>query len=254
MNISTNLNWRCLLAAALCILMLAVHSSDLADTAKSAPSGSERLVFKSSFEQEPLTAMAPQHELVRGVARTGQCSLMGQVSKPNDACVLKIPFEAKKNGVLLIRYWVRCDNKSTAATFVRIGKKRFRIGPRVDKIASDHWTRVKAQYRAATDVSGTIEVIAPSSHSAPMGKAWIDDIEIREVWDEFSWPDHVEDFPAIANDSMGQLWLASLGRQVPKRFIRVYGIDGKRRTLMCTIEPTGTTGIAAPAIAGLEKG
>ena len=73
----------------------------------------------------------------------------------------------------------------------------------------------------STDTRGVIQIVAPSSHNAPVGKAWIDDVYVWETVSECDWSDHVEDFPVITYDTSGQLWMAVLERPMNRSLIRV---------------------------------
>ena len=171
-----------------------------------------RVLVQTSFEEGDAALSAPQHQLVKGVARTGKRSLMGEVTGPDRACVLEVPFEAKKGRVVHVSFRVRSDRRSACATFVRIGKERTRIGTKIDRVPAGKWKRIWALYRAQGDTRGVIQIAAPSSWGAPAGKMWIDDLRVIEAEDECRWPAHVEDFPSLACDRAGQLLLAALAR------------------------------------------
>lgn len=71
---------------------------------------------------------------------------------------------------------------------------------------------------------------------------------------EMEWPPHVEDFPALTCDRSGNVFMATLERPMPERFIRVYRIKNLLRQQVCTLQPENLTGIAPPAIAALDNG
>ena len=71
---------------------------------------------------------------------------------------------------------------------------------------------------------------------------------------EISWPTHVQDFPVLSADRTGQVWMAVIERPIPRRFIGVYRIDGNTPEEICTLEPSGLTGIGPPSIAGTDNG
>jgi hypothetical protein len=213
-----------------------------------------RTILETSFEKGQPVIAARQHSLVEGVARTGKCSMIGEVTGPNQARFLEIPFESKKDRIMHVSFWVRSDKKSACAVFVRIGKKRTSIRRRIDNVPVRKWINVEARYQVSGDTRGVIQIVAPSSHNAPAGKAWIDDVHVWETVSQCDWPDYVEDFPAITYDKSGGLWMAVLQRQKNRRLIRVYRVDGRQRRRVCVLEPPGLTGIGAPAIAGLQNG
>jgi len=213
-----------------------------------------RTILKTSFEEGQPVLGVKQHRLVEGVARTGEYSMMGEVTGPNQARFLEIPFESKKDRILHVSFWVRSDKRSACAVFMRIGKVRTSLRPRIDNVPVRTWRHVEARFTVSKDTRGVIQIVAPSSHNAPAGKAWIDDVDVWETVSECDWPDHVEDFPVIAFDQSGRLWMAVLERSLHRGRVCVYRLDGQRRQEVCIFEPPGLTGIGAPAVAGLQNG
>jgi len=69
-----------------------------------------------------------------------------------------------------------------------------------------------------------------------------------------NWPKDVEQFPALACDEKNTIWMAAMVRPVPDSHIRVECVENGRRRRICILQPRGTTGIAAPAIAPLPEG
>ncbi|MHC4582312.1 MAG: CehA/McbA family metallohydrolase domain-containing protein, partial [Planctomycetota bacterium] len=69
-----------------------------------------------------------------------------------------------------------------------------------------------------------------------------------------SWPEDVEQFPALACDGSSNIWMASLVRPMPDRHIRIDCLKAGGRKRACILEPPNMTGITAPAIAPLANG
>jgi hypothetical protein len=63
------------------------------------------------------------------------------------------------------------------------------------------------------------------------------------------WPAHVQDFPALATDARGQVWMAVVERPVPRRHVGVYRVQDGKPVAVCALEPDGLTGLGPPAIA-----
>lgn len=215
---------------------------------------SSRTILETSFEEGQPVLDAKQHRLVEGVARTGKCSMMGEVTGLNQARFLEIPFVSKKDRVLHVSFWVRSDKRSACAAFVQVGKVRTSIRRRIDNVPVRTWRHVEARFAVSKDTRGVIQIVAPSSHNAPAGKAWVDDVRVWETISECDWPDHVEDFPVVTYDKSGRLWMAVLERPRYRGLVRVYRVDGQRRREVCVLEPPQLTGIGAPAIVGLQNG
>lgn len=65
---------------------------------------------------------------------------------------------------------------------------------------------------------------------------------------------YVEDFPVMATDVSGQIWLAVIERPNLTRQIGVYRLVNSNREQVCTLTIDRLTGIGRPAITGLEEG
>ena len=216
--------------------------------------GDRRLVFESSFEAGHPMLDAREHTVAEGVARTGTRSMVGEVAGPGQACMLEIPFSSKRGRTLHISFYVRSNKRSACAVFVRVGNKRASLGRRVDHIPVRTWKKVRARYHVERDTTGVVQIVAPSSFSAPAGKAWIDDVQVYETEDVRSWPENVQDFPALAADRANNIWLATVERPGRRCLVRLDRIRGEGRNLACSFEPDGATGIGAPAITALNEG
>ena len=216
--------------------------------------GAERVIFESSFEKGQAMLAAKQHKIVEGVARTGKRSMMGEVKKDREACFLEVPFESQGGRVLHVSYWVRSDKLSASAVFVRTGKMRAGMAKRVDNVPANRWVRVEGRYEVQENCRGVVQIVAPSSHSAPVGKAWIDDVRVWETVSEVDWPGVVEDFPEVAYDGKGRLWMASLERISGCGEVRVDRIENGKRREVSRMQSAAATGMGRPAIAGLADG
>ncbi|MHC4536440.1 MAG: DUF3604 domain-containing protein [Planctomycetota bacterium] len=69
-----------------------------------------------------------------------------------------------------------------------------------------------------------------------------------------TWPEDVEQFPALACDAENTIWMASVVRPIPDSHIRVDCIKNGRKKRICILQPKGMTGIAAHSIAPLQQG
>lgn len=218
--------------------------------------GGTRVLLQTSFEQGQSRDVykAPKFQLAKGFAHTGEYSLVAEVIQPNQAQTLEVPFQVKQGKVIRVSCWIRSDRYSSCSTFVRVGKIRTMIGAKIDKVDAKEWQRVLAIYRAGADATGVIQINLPSSWHGRTGKAWIDDLTVVEADDDCQYPEHVMDFPAIACDGKGPAWMAALERPAGRKLIGIYRVDHRQREQVCTLEPEKLTGIAAPAVAALDKG
>lgn len=220
--------------------------------------GRERVIFESGFEKGQPMVAAKQHRVVEGIARTGRRSMMGEVNGDRQACFLEVPFESKAGHVIHASCWVKSEKGSAAALFVRVGQKRVAMSRRVDKVPTNRWVRMEGRYEVPANCKGFVQFVAPSSHSAPAGKAWIDDVRVWETQSRVEWPGVVQDFGELAYDGKGRLWMASLERTTGCGRVRLDRIEnGKRRQVQVpwmSIGSAGVTGVGRPAIAGLAEG
>ena len=69
-----------------------------------------------------------------------------------------------------------------------------------------------------------------------------------------TWPEDVEQFPALACDGKNTIWMASVVRPMPDKHIRIDCVRAGKRKSICILQPRNMTGITAPAIAPLAKG
>ena len=225
-----------------------------------AAGGDVKTIVRTGFEKTDPAVKATAHKIVTGVARTGERSLMGQVSGANQANILDIPFKAPRGGTLGVSFRVRGDSGSACTVWVRQGRRRERISM-LTSIPTNTWAHVEASKRLEAGAVGTVQIVAPSSWGGcPAGKAWIDDLAItldtsdRARPEALKWPAAVEGFPALACDASGGLWLAVLERGRNDLCIRVFRMAGGQRKSVCALRPEGLTGIGPPAIVGAGKG
>jgi len=221
-----------------------------------AGSADERVLYSTSFEEAQPAPKAPAYTLTDRRSRTGKRSLTGAIDKANTGCFLRIPFEATKGKLLCVSYWILGQRGTAATMFVRTGKglkSRKRIGGAAAP-AMNKWRQVIGEYLVGDNTSGVVEIVAPAGWSGKPGRVWIDDVQLTETKAPPKPPEIVEDFPSIACDSKGVVWLAMLERPMPRRRISVYRVEGDKRVKVCSFEPPGLTGLGAPSVAALPSG
>ena len=213
------------------------------------------IVFQTGFEKNNLSVDISDFELVDGMAYQGRRSLMGQITGPKQACFLQIPHYAKKGRQINVSFFVRTDKRSACAVFWRKNKAKTPLA-RLKGGSPDKWTYVSCSHVFDTNEKGDIQIVAPSSYDAPAGRAWIDQLLITETdaVSESDWPERVIDFPAMAADKTGTIYLATLERPEPARSIGVYKVKDQKRTRICSLEPKSISGVSAPAVAAMENG
>ena len=234
-----------------------LHAADIPGGGPAwAGSQEKKVLFQTGFEQGQPTGELDGLQPTTRRARTGKRAVFGQVDKPQSGCFLRVPFTSSRGRMLHVSFWMVGDRGTVATMFVHSGpgrKDRKRIGTKYE-VSASKWRRVEASFRLEGGSRGVLEVVAPTSWSGKPGRVWIDDLVLAESADVTGWPACVEDFPALACDKAGALWMALLDRPVPRRRISVYRLAGGKRTPVCSIEPPGLTGLAPPTIAPLDSG
>ena len=216
-----------------------------------------RTLVKTSFEAGEFLPDLEDHTLVTQRKRTGKQCLSGSIDKPQTGCFLRIPFASSKGKRVRVSFWVMGDRGTTATMFVgqtKARKDRVRVACGKVMFSPGKWQQVQGVYRVDTVTRGWIEIIAPAGWSGKVGRVWIDDLVVTESADQTEWPECVEDFPALACDEGGTLWMALLDRPIPRKRISVFRFEGGTRKLVCSFEPKGVTGLHPPAVAGLDEG
>ena len=212
------------------------------------------VVFRSSFEPgDPMPPTLDGHTVTDAAARTGKRSLVGEVKGPNAARFLEIPLTLAAGRLVHIECHVRSDQRSACAVWLRSGGKRISLG-RTDRIPAGKWKRVTATWRADEAFAGVVQIVAPSSFNAPVGRMWIDDVTVTTYEDPCDWPAFVHDFPATAADAKGRVWMATLQRPVDRGLICIYRLDGTEPREGATLDPKPCTAVAPPAIAAAGDG
>ena len=124
---------------------------------------------------------------------------------------------------------------------------RLRISP--DSLEKDSINSIsRRDFLTSTVAAGLVNLIPWTA----TGQVFTDLTDQSEG--EMEWPPHVEDFPALTCDRSGNVFMATLERPMPERFIRVHRIKNLQRQQVCTLQPKNLTGIAPPAIAALDNG
>jgi len=146
-------------------------------------------------------------------ARSGTRCMMGQVTAKNRSKTLAQELDLDSKRLYRLRMWLRSPDRCRAIIHLINGKSRLEV------IEAANLPRKWRQYEVlfAPRISGkqTLQFAVPSSYSARgrIGKAYIDDIEL-EALSTPGMPVNVtnnqgfNDFPALAAERDGALWLA----------------------------------------------
>lgn len=188
-------------------------------------------------------------------ARGGRCAL-GEITAPNQHQQIDIPLKDLANRSLELTVRLRSDQNSRCAIWLRpaTGERR-RVGDLAN--VPKGWKEAQFRFETGLMAEGTLEIVVPSSWGAPAGKVWVDEITLvagpAMVPVPYS-PQAAEDFPVLAKDGAGTVWLASLVRDNASRQIGIWKVVNGERQPVAMLDESGRTGIDAPALAGTTNG
>ncbi|MFV1964245.1 MAG: hypothetical protein ACC628_02390 [Pirellulaceae bacterium] len=155
---------------------------------------------------------APGHELVseNGAARTGKTCLTGEVTKPNTHLSLRQRVHVKAGNRYLFRVAVRATNRTKLVLFITEEGKRRNVVSWQNVPAK--WRRYNVAVPFHSDGEIELELILPSSHGAPAGRMWVDNVSLIETpmppRTSVSQDDGFNDEPAMALADDGSLYVA----------------------------------------------
>ncbi|MFZ5831988.1 MAG: CehA/McbA family metallohydrolase [Planctomycetota bacterium] len=173
------------------------------------------VITNGGFE-EGFSSWTPdaKHEIVRGSeeAHSGQACVTGEVTAPKQALFLKQKIRVRRD----CRYDFECFARATNGTKLVL----FVVQPGTTQRKSvAAWDGLKPRWQkcaTAVDVQadGTLELqlIAPSSHSSPVGRIWVDDVKLleapRPMMASVSAGKGYNDEPAMASADDGSIYVA----------------------------------------------
>jgi hypothetical protein len=156
----------------------------------------------------------PRHQLVdnQSTAHTGNRCLFGEVTQAKDACVLKQQVQVRANKLYEFEIWARATNGTKLVLWIT-GEGQRRMVQAWQNVP-EQWQRYTAVITFERSGATVLEVVAPSSHDAPPGKMWIDDIALYEydvpLPHDVSANQGFNDFPTAVCTRDGSVWVAWL--------------------------------------------
>ena len=167
-------------AAVLGLLALCLGTGALAQEA-----GQRRdLLTNGGFEQgDAGWQLDSGHQLVTDAtqAHAGSACLFGEVTKPNQSWRLLRQVKVNTRSLYEFEVWARATNKTKLVLWcIQPGTKQ-RSMVRAWESITGKWARYSTPLTASGDGMLELHVISPSSHGAPAGKIWIDDVALYET-------------------------------------------------------------------------
>ncbi len=178
----------------------------------------------------------PQHSLVRDKAEShsGEACLSGEVTAPKRALTLRRRAAVKAGNRYEFEIWARGTNRTKLVLWaVKPGQKQRQMIA-AWKGLPKQWRRYSTPISVAADGVLELNIIAPSSHAAPAGKIWIDDVALMEtempplvsVTDDVGFNDE----PTMTSTGDGSLYVAwtSFRDGIDSLQLARYSTEGKR--------------------------
>ena len=145
-------------------------------------------------------------------AHSGKACLTGEVSQPNEARTLRRRVQVSAGNRYELELWAKATNRAKLVIF---GTPPGAIGRQMIatfKSVPRRWQRYSVPLSAKQDGTFQVEIVAPSSHGAPVGQMWIDDVALYETkmppMASVSGDVGFNDEPAMAAAADGSLYVA----------------------------------------------
>ena len=142
------------------------------------------LLSNGGFE-EGLAGWRPdaKHRIVtdKSAAHSGRTCITGEVTGPNQAAFLRRRVPVKTGNRYDFEVWARATNRSKLVLWVvQPGTKARQMAANFKNVTRG-WRRYATPLTAAADGMLELEVVGPSSHGAPAGQMWLDDVALYET-------------------------------------------------------------------------
>jgi hypothetical protein len=217
------------------------------------------VVFSTGFEETDPKLDLVYHTVVTDAAYTGQRSLFASVAQPGEFRFVNIPFVVENDSPVELSFWAKSDTGTRTAVFASAGSPGAEHTGNAERIFTvaplpDAWTHLSVIYRPQFRGAGNFMLFAPAAIQAPVGGMWIDNIEIARVeLPEFTRP-YFEDYPALAGDAAGQVWMAVLAHPIPGQAIHVYKAEQESEAPICVLMQEKAFSVGPPEVTGLDSG
>ncbi|HUT09285.1 MAG TPA: CehA/McbA family metallohydrolase [Thermoguttaceae bacterium] len=188
-------------------------------SATSAPAAEPVDLLSNGGFEEGLIGWSPDlgHSLVTesGVARSGRACLAGEVTGPNQALRLQRRVSVRAGNRYEFEIYAKATNRTKLVLWATPPGSSTRQSIASWENVTPQWRRYAIPISIAQNGMLGLEIIAPSSHNAPVGRMWIDDVALYET----EMPPVVcvsegvgfHDEPAMARAADGSIYVAYNG-------------------------------------------
>lgn len=156
----------------------------------------------------------PGHTLVREAAEahSGKACVTGEVDAPDRARIIRRRVPVRMGNRYQFEIWARSTNRTKLVLWMTPPGSKARMMAATWEKVPRQWQRYTVPITVAADGMLELQIVAPSSHGAPAGQIWIDDVALYET---AMPPLHLvstgkgfNDTPAMARAGDGSLYVA----------------------------------------------
>ena len=177
----------------------------------------------------------PQHSLVdeKAAAHSGSACLTGTLTEPKRALRLRQSVAVKAGNRYEFEIWARATNRTKLVLFAVQPGTTARRSLAAWQNVPRKWQKYSVPISVQRDGKLQLEIIAPSSHAAPAGQIWVDDVALyeTEMPPLVSVSDGVgfNDEPALARSADGSVYVAwnSFRKGADSLQVARYKLNGK---------------------------
>lgn len=142
---------------------------------------------------------------------SGARCVFAEVTEPNRHGLLARELDLRTDRVYEVSVWARATNGTKLVLWRSQGPAKREMIQAFENVPAQ-WRQYTATFTVPEAGRYTLEFIAPSSHGAPPGKMWLDDISFREFGlaanTEVAASDGYKDWPVACATDDGALWCA----------------------------------------------
>lgn len=122
-----------------------------------------------------------QHVTDRALAHSGAACVTGEVTAPAQALQLKQSVSVRAGCLYEFEIWARATHRTKLVLWAVLPGEQDRRMIEAWENVPTRWTRYTATLQPEKDGPLDLHVIAPSSHGAPAGRMWVDDVALYET-------------------------------------------------------------------------
>ena len=157
----------------------------------------------------------------RKQARKGRNCVFGEVTKPKQACSIERTFTLETGSIYRISFWARAKRTKgqkpgrfgvKAVVWINNNKEKIRRSVGLVKNIPGRWRSFSMPFSVAKSGQWRVQIVAPSSHGALLGQAWVDEVSRIEIklppLVDITNDDRFNERPALAASGDGSAYCA----------------------------------------------